>query len=43
LKIAKKKQEPLKNDLRVFPPPTVPVVPWAEARADYKRGPVMDE
>ena len=31
----------LKFDLRVLPPPTVPVVSWAEARANYVRGPVV--
>ena len=31
----------LKFELRVLPPPTVPLVSWAEARADYKRGPVV--
>ena len=35
------KKTELKFDLRVLPPPTVPVVSWAEARADYKRGPVV--
>jgi len=35
------KKAELKFDLRVLPPPTVPVVSWAEARADYKRGPVV--
>ncbi len=36
-----KKQEELKFELKVLPPPTVPPVSWAEARADYKRGPVV--
>ena len=31
----------LKFDLRVLPPPTVPLVSWAEARANYVRGPVV--
>ena len=30
-----------KFELRVLPPPTVPPTTWAEARADYKRGPVV--
>lgn len=36
-----KKQEELKFESKVLPPPTVPPVSWAEARADYKRGPVV--
>ncbi len=36
-----RKQEQLKFDLMVLPPPTIPVVSWAEARADYKRGPAL--
>ena len=35
------KKEELKFELRVLPPPTVPPISWAEARADYKRGPVV--
>ncbi len=35
------KKEELKFELRVLPPPTVPPTTWAEARADYKRGPVV--
>jgi DNA repair protein RadC len=34
-------QEELKFDVRVLPPPTVPLVSWAEARANYQRGPVL--
>jgi len=34
-------KEELKFDLRVIPPPTIPVVSWAESRADYQRGPVV--
>ena len=34
-------QEELKFNVKVLPPPTVPLVSWAEARADYQRGPVM--
>ena len=30
-------------DPKVAPPPTVPLQSWAEARADYKRGPVLCE
>jgi len=32
----------LKFDLRVLPPPTVPLVSWSEARANYERGPVVN-
>lgn len=39
VKIAKK--EELRFDLRVLPPPTIPLVSWAEARAEYERGPVV--
>ena len=35
------KKAELKFDLRVLPAPTVPVVSWAEARAEYERGPVI--
>ena len=38
-----KKQEPVSLDPQTAPPPTVPVYSWAEARADYKRGPVLCE
>ena len=41
MKTNRQMKEELKFDLRVLPPPTVPVVSWAEARADYKRGPVV--
>jgi len=30
-----------KFDVKELPSPTVPVVSWAEAREDYKRGPVV--
>ena len=39
--MTKRKQEALTFDLKVLPPPTVPPVSWAEARAEYKRGPVI--
>ncbi len=35
------KKDGLKFNVRELPPPTVPPVSWAEARADYQRGPVM--
>jgi hypothetical protein len=41
MKTNRKKQEELKFELKVLPPPTVPPASWAEARADYKRGPVV--
>ncbi len=31
----------MKFDLRVLPPPTVPLVSWSEARANYERGPLV--
>ena len=34
-------QEELKFDVRVLPPPTIPLVSWAEARANYQKGPVL--
>lgn len=39
--MTKRKYEALEFDLKVLPPPTVPPTSWAEARADYKRGPVI--
>ncbi len=39
--MTKRKNEALTFDLKVLPPPTVPPASWAEARADYKRGPVI--
>lgn len=39
--MTKRKHEALEFDLKVLPPPTVPPTSWAEARADYKRGPVI--
>lgn len=39
--MTKRKHEALEFDLKVLPPPTVPPISWAEARADYKRGPVI--
>jgi len=39
--MTKRKHEALPFDLKVLPPPTVPPVSWAEARADYKRGPTV--
>jgi hypothetical protein len=41
MKTNKMQKEELEFELRVLPPPTVPPVSWAEARADYKRGPVV--
>ena len=41
MKTNKVQEEELKFDLRVLPPPTVPVVSWAEAKAEYKRGPTV--
>ncbi len=35
------KKDRLKFNVKELPPPTVPPVSWAEARADYQRGPVM--
>jgi hypothetical protein len=29
------------SEVAFLPPPTVPPVSWAEARADYRRGPVV--
>lgn len=37
----RKKQLEMKLDLMFKVPPTVPPVSWAEARADYKRGPAL--
>ncbi len=34
-------EEGMKFDVKGVPPPTVPPISWAEARADYKRGPVV--
>jgi len=31
----------LNFDLRVLPPPTVPLVSWSESRSDYQRGMVV--
>jgi len=35
------KQMVLRFEVGVVPPPTVPIHSWEEARADYKRGPVV--
>jgi DNA repair protein RadC len=37
----KAKQEELTLDVMYQIPPTVPPISWAEARSDYKRGPVV--
>ena len=37
----RKKQLEMKLDVMFKVPPTVPPVSWAEARADYKRGPAL--
>ncbi len=37
----RKKQLEMKLDVMFKVPPTVPPVSWAEARADYKRGPCL--
>jgi len=36
-----KKLKQLDFDLNILPPPTVPIISWAEARADYERGPIV--
>ena len=41
MKLSTSKQEQLNFDVKVLPPPTVPVVSWAEAKAEYKRGPYV--
>ena len=38
-----KKQLELKFSVDALPPPTIPATSWAEARMDYKRGPVVTE
>src|SRR5579859_7547223 len=40
-KTVSKKQLNFRFDITPFPPPTVPPTRWVEARADYKRGPVV--
>ena len=37
----KKKQLEMKLSMKEWPAPTVPAVSWAEAREDYKRGPIV--
>ncbi len=41
MKTSKVQEEEMKFDVKAVPPPTVPPISWAEARADYKRGPVV--
>ena len=39
--MTKKKQEQMSIDFRTWPAPTVPPITWAQARKDFKRGPVV--